>query len=87
MVAKSGTLHRDPDATTGAAGKSRLIVELIPRSASDLAWAVEEEGLNKTTIVNRAIQVYKRVMEAQANGGSITIVPHEGSEPETIVFV
>lgn len=51
----------------------RLVVEMGRRAAADVAWLVEEEEVNKTTIVNRAIQVYRLLMEAQKNGGSIMV--------------
>jgi len=51
----------------------RLVVELGRRTASDLAWLVEEEDVNKTTAVNRAVQVYRLLVEAQRNGGSIRV--------------
>lgn len=60
----------------------RLVVELGRRAAADLAWLVEEEGVNKTTAVNRAIQVYKLVVEAQSNGGSVVLRdPLRGDSP------
>lgn len=62
----------------------RLVVELNKRSSADLAWLVETEELNKTTIVNRAIQVYATVIEAQLKGRSIAIVDTETGEGETI---
>ena len=51
----------------------RLVVELGRRAAADLAWLVEQEEVNKTTAVNRAIQVYRLLIEAQRNGGSIMV--------------
>ena len=51
----------------------RLVVELGRRAAADLAWLVESEEVNKTTVVNRAIQVYRLLMEAQRNGGEVRV--------------
>jgi hypothetical protein len=51
----------------------RLVVELGRRAASDLAWLVAEEDVNKTTAVNRAVQVYRLLVEAQRNGGSVMV--------------
>ncbi len=77
------TAHADkPTQVTTLAGKSRevrtepsrrLVVELGRRTAADLAWLVEEEDVNKTTAVNRAVQVYRLLVEAQNNGGTITV--------------
>jgi len=65
----------------------RLVVELSSRSAQDLAWLVEEEELNKTTIVNRAVQVYKRIMELQSRGGSIVLIDPERGTQERMLIV
>lgn len=51
----------------------RLVVELGRRADADLAWLVNEEEVNKTTLVNRAIQVYRILVETQKNGGSIMV--------------
>lgn len=51
----------------------RLVVDLTRKSARDLAWLVEQEELNKTTLVNRAVQVYRLIMEAQLEGKQIVI--------------
>lgn len=51
----------------------RLVVDLTRRAAGDLGWLVDAEELNKTTIVNRAIQVYKMILEAQQSGQQIVI--------------
>lgn len=52
---------------------TQLIVELGRNARSDLAWVSLREGLNKTTTVNRAIQVYKMVIEAQLRGRHLYI--------------
>lgn len=49
----------------------RLVVELTKKSASDLGWLLGTEELNKTTLVNRAIQVYRMVIEAQRDGRTL----------------
>jgi hypothetical protein len=64
----------------------RLVVELGRRAAADLGWLVEEEEVNKTTVVNRAIQVYRLLIETQRNGGSIIVSdPKRGDSPLRIV--
>jgi hypothetical protein len=64
----------------------RLVVELGRKAAEDLAWLVEADNLNKTTVVNRAVQVLRRVMEAQHNGGSVTIDDPARGKPETVLL-
>lgn len=51
----------------------RLVVELNRRADADLAWLTETEELNKTTVVNRAIQVYRMIVDAQLAGGDVVI--------------
>jgi hypothetical protein len=64
------------------------VVELSRRNAADLAWLVETEELNKTTIVNRAISVYKMLIEAQEQGRRLLIDdPDEKGVAERIRIV
>lgn len=51
----------------------RLVVELGRRATTDLAWLVDEEEINKTTVVNRALQVYRIIKETERNGGQVKI--------------
>lgn len=64
----------------------RLVVELGRRAASDLAWLVHEEEVNKTTAVNRALQVYRILIEAQHNGGEVLVAdPAKGTRELRVV--
>ena len=58
---------------SGEQAKRRLTVELNDRSRTDLLWVAALEGLNRTTVVNRALQVYRMVVETQRNGGWIAV--------------
>lgn len=51
----------------------RLVVELSRTSAADLARFVEEEEVNKTTVVNRALAVYSVVRAAQQHGDKVLV--------------
>ena len=64
----------------------RLVVELGRKAAEDLAWLVEADNLNKTTVVNRAVQVLRRIMEAQYNGGGVTIDDPARGKPESLLI-
>ena len=64
----------EPDETSATPETpKRLVVELGRRANADLLWAVDEVESNKTTVVNRALQVYRLILEAQANGGTVTV--------------
>lgn len=60
----------------------RLVVELNARTAATLAELVDEEELNKTTIVNRAVQVYALLSRAQRDGAALRIATADGAERE-----
>ncbi len=79
----SGQLKSSADLSV----KTRLVVELNKRTAADLTWLQEAEEVNKTTLVNRAIQVYRMIAEAQRDGGSLTIEDGSGSAPQRIVLI
>jgi len=53
--------------------RKRLVIDLTRRSRADLAWLVETEEMNKTTVCNRAIQVYKLIIETQERGGNVMV--------------
>ena len=53
--------------------RQRLVIELNSRTISDLDWITQTEGVNKTTAVNRALQVYRLAREAQERGDDVVI--------------
>lgn len=63
----------------------KLIVELNQRSDDDLTRAAEAEQTTKSTVVNRAIQVYEMVRANQAAGGYIVRVNPDGTS-EKVTF-
>lgn len=65
----------------------RLVVELSRRTAADLAWLVEEEEMNKTTLVNRAVQLYKLIVETQRNGAAVYFEDPQNGKIERLVIV
>ena len=54
-----------------ADSRTRLVVELGRPASQLLEELTRLEDLNKTTIVNRAIQVYGLLRMAQENGGEV----------------
>lgn len=51
----------------------RMVILINRKTGEALLRRQVCEGLNASTLFNRAMQVYDRVMEAQEGGGSITI--------------
>jgi hypothetical protein len=72
----------DPD----TAAPRRLLIEQTSRTAADLAWLEELKGLNKTTLCNRAVQVYRQIVERQQAGGTVLVHRADG-ETERLVEV
>lgn len=57
---------------------ARLVVDLGTKASEDLSWLIENGEVNKTTITNRAIQVYRLLMEEQEKGSKITVESSDG---------
>jgi hypothetical protein len=51
----------------------KMIIELNERTSLDLAHRQQQEKLNASTLFNRAMQVYHRIMTAQETGERIII--------------
>ena len=58
----------------------RLVVELNARSERDLTECVTMEEMNKTTVVNRAVQVYGEITANQRAGGRCVLIRPDGTE-------
>jgi hypothetical protein len=65
----------------------RLVVELTRSSAAHLARLVEEEDLNKTTIVNRALTVYAAIRSAEKEGDKLLVRDGKTGELMQLKFV
>ncbi len=65
---------------------ARLVVELNERSHQALRRRCEVEALNKTTIVNRALQIYDTVRTLAEDGGSVQFTYPDGRSA-TVVFL
>jgi len=72
----------DPD----TAAARPLVIEQTSRTAADLAWLEALKGLNKTTLCNRAVQVYRQIVERQEAGGMVLVHRADG-EIERLVKV
>ncbi|HST80868.1 MAG TPA: hypothetical protein VLL08_03890 [Kineosporiaceae bacterium] len=68
-------------------GRTRLVVELNRATAADLDDLVALEDLNKTTLVNRALQMYAILRKAERDGGQILIQEAGESAPQRIRFL
>lgn len=70
-----------------AAAPKRLVVELNRLAHQELSEMGELESLNKTTLVNRAIQVYALVRKAELNGDKILIEDAKTSDVQRIRII
>jgi hypothetical protein len=68
-------------------GKQRLVVELSAANAAELQTLTEREGLNKTMIVNRALQLYALLSKVQEDGGEILLKEPHDAVPQRIRFL
>jgi hypothetical protein len=64
----------------------RLVVELNGRTQDALAWLVEADELNKTTITNRAIAVYRELRERQIAGRKVLVENDHGGYDELVII-
>lgn len=75
------------DETKPRRGVHRLVVELNPRVAHQLDDLVLAEGLNKTTLVNRAIQVYALVVDVQTAGGRLYVQEADSDQLQRLTII
>lgn len=64
----------------------RLVVELGVQGANELADLVKLDGLNKTTIVNRALRLYALIRETDREGGAVYIKESGTAEMHRILM-
>lgn len=67
--------------------RPRLVVELTRATGAQLDELVEIEELNKTTIVNRALQVYAFLRKAEREGGQLLLLDAGDSTPQRLRFL
>lgn len=67
--------------------RPRLVVELTRATGAQLDELVELEELNKTTIVNRALQVYAFLRKAERDGGQLLLLDAGETTPQRIRFL
>ena len=80
VASNHSTAPTAPSTSTADAGRAdqeevprRLVVEMSRQSAQDLGEMVTVEELNKTTVINRAIQLYALVRRTLNDGGKVYI--------------
>jgi hypothetical protein len=62
-----------PKRGSGGKGPERVTVNLIPRASQALHEVSDLTGDSKTDTINRALQVYKYLMEIVESGGDIYV--------------
>jgi len=90
MGSTSGTVSANATGGLGAGPTEvprRLVVELTSNSAQDLGELMELEEQNKTTLVNRAIQVYKIFQSIERSGGKIFVQEAGSNEVQRVRIV
>lgn len=94
-ITPTGEGRDDTDAPDGLSPASprpeerrqRLVVELSTIAAEGLQYLTDLEELNKTTIVNRALQVYAILRRAEAQGGQILIQESKDGPTQRVRFL
>lgn len=57
----------------------RISAALIPNAEQALNWLTERTGLNRTDVINRALQIYHFTEGAVASGARVQIVHPDGT--------
>lgn len=65
---------------------TRVTVPLIPKSVDALAALVDQQGLSRTDIINRALQLYAYISGVQDHGAKV-LVQWPGGDVEGMEFV
>jgi hypothetical protein len=65
----------------------RMTVSLIPRAAHACASTAIRLEMNKTDVINRALQAYDYLSQVVADGGKVIIERAEGVMPEVVTFL
>ena len=64
----------------------RITVALVPKAAADLQYLLEQTGLSKTDLVNRALILYKFVEESIAANQEV-IVRNKATGEDRVVML
>lgn len=86
MVAKAG-YRTDDDQRAGVDREqaptvaARVTVNLSRRTVEALNATSALTDDNKTEVINKAVQLYREVQEAQSKGGGVWIQSDQSSEP------
>jgi hypothetical protein len=83
----AGTRVDAADGREAAHAPRRLVVELNGQSAKDLRDLVSLEELNKTTIVNRALQLYALVRKLEREGGGLYLRERDSTELQRLLLL
>lgn len=65
---------------------ARKSITFVPPAHKALVEEAEETGLSETDVVNRAVQVYRLLMERQRDGRRI-MIEHEDGTSETVLII
>jgi hypothetical protein len=77
----------EPAEVAAGESRTRLVVQLTQPSANALTDLVQLEQLNKTTIVNKALQLYALLRKADLAGGEIQLLEPGDVTPQRLRFI
>lgn len=80
-------MHTDarPTAATASRATSRLTADIPVEDAAELVETARVTGLNKVTIVVRALRVFAALVRAEAAGGTVTITYADGRRERLLI--
>jgi hypothetical protein len=64
----------------------RITVALVPKAVADLQYLVDDTGLSKTDLVNRALSLYKFIQESIAAGREVIVHDKDTGEDRVVMF-
>lgn len=77
----SAGFDRPPTSAMSSRIAAKVTVNLSQKTYEALERAASITGDTKTDVINKAVQLYSEVREAQNNGGGVWLQASEGTDP------
>jgi hypothetical protein len=82
-----GSLARGGSVPAGTTTDTeRITVALVPKAATDLQYLLDETGMSKTDLVNRALSLYRFIQESTAAGREVIVRDKSTGEDRIVMF-